>query len=64
VIHHERQVRVERLANRLAVVDGIDGREKLEVLLRDVGDSVENIGPLGGGGLSPSLCGVVCGIWS
>ena len=42
VIDGERHVGVRRLADRLAVVDGLDGGEDLEVLLHAVGDLVQD----------------------
>ena len=53
VVDGQRQVGVEGLADRLAVVPGLGDREHLEVLLHPVGDLVEDDGALGGGGLAP-----------
>ena len=51
-----------RLADRLAVVEGLEQREVLGVLLDDVGDLVQDDGALRLGGLAPALEGSPCGV--
>jgi len=52
VIDGQRQVGVECLADRLAVVPGLGQRERLEVGFDAVGDLVEDVGAFGGRGLA------------
>ena len=51
-----------RLADRLAVVDGLDRGEHLEVLVDAVGDLVEDLGALGGRGVAPGVFGLMRGV--
>ena len=53
VVGGERDVGVEGLADRLAVVPGFGDGEHLEVLVDPVGDLVQDGGALGDGGLAP-----------
>ncbi len=55
MIDCQRNVGEGRLADRLAVVDGLDRREHLEVLLHAVGDLVENGGARSGRGFAPGI---------
>ncbi len=55
MIDGERNVGEGRLADRLAVVDGLDRGEHLEVLLHAVGDFVEDLGALGRRGVAPGV---------
>ena len=50
------------LADRLAVVDGFDRGEHLEVLLHAVGDLVQDLGALGGCGIAPGVLRLMRGI--
>ena len=54
--------RRDRLADRLAVVDRLDERDGLEILLEPVSDPVEDVGPEGGRGGVPAQGGGVGGI--
>ncbi len=47
VVHRERQVGGQRLADRLAVVPGLGDRELLQVLLDPIRDPVEDVGAFG-----------------
>lgn len=62
VIDRERNVGVESLADRLAVVPRLGERDRFEVLLDAVGDLVENHGTLGGRGFAPCRRGGVGGV--
>ena len=62
VVHHQRHVGGQGLADRLAVVDGVAAGEKLEVLLGDVGDLVEDLGALGDGHRAPLVFGGMGGV--
>ena len=62
MIDGERDVGEGRLADRLAVVDGLDRGEHLEVLLHAVGDLVEDLGALGGCGVAPGVLGLMRGV--
>jgi len=53
VVDGERDVGVERLADRLAVIDGLGVGEQLEVGLEAVGDLEQDVGARGGVGLAP-----------
>ena len=59
MVDGERDVGEARLADRLAVVDGLDRGEHREVLLHAVGDLVEDLGALGGRGLAPGVLGLM-----
>ena len=62
MVDGERDVGGHRLADRLAVVDGLDGGEHLEVRLHAVGDLVQNGGALGRRRLAPGVLGLVRGV--
>ena len=62
MIDGERDVGEGGLADRLAVVDGLDRGEHLEVLLHAVGDLVEDLGALGGRGVAPGVLGLMRGV--
>ncbi len=62
MIDGKRNVGKGRLADRLAVVDGLDRGEHLEVLLHAVGDLVEDFGAFGGRGVAPGLLGLMGGV--
>ena len=55
MIDGERDIGEGGLADRLAVVDGLDRGEHLEVLLHAVGDLIENLCPLGRRGIAPGV---------
>ena len=55
MIDGERDVGEGGLADRLAIVDGLDRGEHLQVLLHAVGDFVENLCPLGRRGITPGV---------
>ena len=59
MIHGERDVGVQRLADRLAVVDGLGIREQLEVLLDAVGDPEQDVRAPGRRGAAPCIGGRV-----
>jgi hypothetical protein len=62
VVDRQRHVGRHGLADRLAVVDGLGGRQHLEVLLHAVGDLVQDVGALGRRGLAPGFLGGVGGV--
>ena len=62
MIDRQRQIGEGRLAQRLAVVERLDERDEVELLLEDVGDLVEDLGPLGRRGLAPAVPRLVSGI--
>ena len=62
MIDRQRDVGEGGLADRLAVVDGLDRGEHLEVLLHAVGDLVEDLGALGGRGVAPGVLGLMRGV--
>ena len=62
MVDRQRDVGEGRLADRLAVVDGLDRGEHLEVLLHAVGDLVEDLGALGGRGVAPGVLGLMRGV--
>ena len=62
VVDCQRDIGVERFADRLAVVPGFGDRDGLEVLLDAVGDLVEDHRPLGGRGLAPRRRGGMRGV--
>ncbi len=62
VVGGERQVGVERFADRLAVVPGLGDGEQLAVGVDDVGDLVEDRGALGRARAAPRGCGLVGGV--
>src|SRR6478672_13069424 len=59
MIDRQRDVGEARLADRLAVVDGLDRRQHLQVLLHAVGDLVQDLGAFGGRRLSPGVLSLV-----
>jgi ParB family chromosome partitioning protein len=66
VVGRQRQVGVQRLADRLAVVPGLGDSEQFDVLLDDVGDAVQDGSALGRGRAAPSRGGLLgrieCGL--
>ncbi len=62
VVDRQRQVGVERFADRLAVVPGFGDREHLEVLLHPVGDLIQDHRPFSHRGLTPGRRGLVGGV--
>ena len=62
MIDGERNVGEGRLADRLAVVDGLDRGEHLEVLLHAVGYFVEDLGALGRRGIAPGIFRLMRGV--
>ena len=62
VIDRQRDVGVQRLADRLAVVPGFGDRDRLQVLLDPVGDLVQDHRPLGRRRLAPRGCRGVRGV--
>jgi len=62
VIDGQRDIRVEGLANGLAVVEGFAFGEELEVLLHTVGDADKDGGAFGGRDAGPGVFGSVCGV--
>ena len=62
VVDGQRNVGVERLADRLAVVHRLGIGEQLEVLLQAVGDLQQHVGALGGGGAAPLVGGGMGGV--
>ena len=59
MVDRQRDVGVERLADRLAVVDGLGVGQQLEVGFEAVGDLEQQVGALGGRGLAPGVGGGV-----
>ena len=59
VVGRERDVRVERLPHRLAVLPALGDGQHLEVLLDRVGDQVQHLRALGHRGLAPGVLGGV-----
>ena len=55
MIDGERNIGEGCLADRLAVVDGLDRGENLQVLLHAVGNFVEDLCPLGRRGIAPGV---------
>ena len=62
MVDRQRDVGVQRLADRLAVVPGLGDGDLLEVLLDPVGDLVQNVRALGRPRSCPSRGGVVRGV--
>ena len=62
VVGGQRNVGVEGLADRLAVVPGLGDGEHLGVRLDPVGDLVQDRGALGHRGLAPGRCSLVGGV--
>ena len=62
VIDGERKIGSHGLANRLAVVPGLDGGEHLEVVFHALGDPHQHLAACRGRGLTPGLLRGVCGI--
>ena len=62
VVDSERHVGVCRLANGLAVVDGLDERQDVEVFLHLVGDLIQDASALRGRRLAPGFARIVCGV--
>jgi hypothetical protein len=59
MVHGQRDVGIERLANRFAVVHGLSVGQHFEVLLNAVSDLEQDVGPRGGIGLAPLVgCGM------
>src|SRR6185369_8598942 len=53
VVHRQRDIGIQRLADRFAVVPGLRDGDRLEVLLDPVGDLVEDYRTFGGRRLTP-----------
>jgi hypothetical protein len=62
MVGSERNVGGARLADRLAVVDGLDRGQQLQILVDPVGDLIEDCGALGGRRGGPFVLGRVRGI--
>ena len=62
MIDGERDVGEARLADRLAIVDGLDRSEHVEVLLHAVGDLVQGLCALFGRHLAPGVLRLVRGV--
>ncbi|MDT4864988.1 hypothetical protein FQZ97_997660 [compost metagenome] len=62
MVDGQRNVGVERLADRLAVVHGFRIGEQLEVLLQPVGNLQQHVGALGRRGASPLARGCMGGV--
>ena len=62
VIDRQRQVGMRRLPDRLAVVEGFDQRQHVEIGLDDVGDSVQHLRALGGRRPAPGILRLVGGV--
>ena len=61
VVDHQRQIRVHRLADGLAVIDGLDGGQVFLVVLDHLRDAVEDVAALGGRAAAPGHEGLVRG---
>ena len=62
VVHGERDVGVQRLADRLAVVHGFGIGQQLQVLLNAVGNFQQDVAARGGVGLAPGIGSGVGGV--
>ena len=62
VVDHQRHVGMRRLADRLAVVEGLDQREQVEIGFELVGDLVQDARALLHRGLAPGVLGLVRGV--
>ena len=62
MVDGERNVGEAGLADRLAVVDGLDRGQHLEILLHAVGDFVQDFGAFGGRRVAPSVLRLVRGV--
>ena len=62
MVDGERDVRKRGLADRLAVIDGLDIGEQVQILLHPIGDAVEDEGAGGHGLLAPGLGGGMRGV--
>ena len=62
VIDRQRDIGIQRLADRLAVVHRLRIRQQLQVLLDPVGDPQQHVGPFGGGHGGPLRGRAVCGV--
>ena len=59
VVGGQRNIGVQRLADRLAVIPGFRMSQGFEILLDAIGDAVEDVGALGGRRLAPGVLGGV-----
>ncbi len=62
MVDRQRQVGGGRLADRLAVVDRLDQREEVQLLLHPIGDLQQDAAALGGRGAAPGVLGLVRGV--
>ncbi|MNK30870.1 hypothetical protein D3C87_492930 [compost metagenome] len=60
MVDRQRNIRIGRLAQRLAVIPGFGPRDEIEIVLDTLGDPEQDVGAFRYAGLAPFVAGLVC----